>query len=425
MTDSENDATIYPPEFARRVIDAWGSPEDQASAPPSQSCLAKVLEIVYQASFLHEEGRAVRCRLVIADSTDWKQGEGPPSGFHVLRFAEPRPFTSQEIRKLAPAASYYRSLLGVHEDPDKGLSIWGIIETGTRWVNRVDGGRFDGAPLPPHFVAHILGAGRLMVACGYRRLLELNSGKVLKTGIDPFKSQWLPTQFRPVRQWLQDRLAETGLEGANVEDCFIRMMAQNVVRRILSLVRDRGHGGMLIYIPQESANPQTLSGILRVRCPFESRPATEHFSELMLRAMSRLSLVGHRHGFRSVTWTDYQNIDDPILTEIDESFFEIAHLFADLMAVDGALILTKRFEVIGFGGEVLGERPVSEVFRSLDLEGVELESEPADSSGTRHRSAYRFVSEVPKSLAIVISQDGAIRFVTHRDGRVVYWPYLP
>ena len=175
--------------------------------------------------------------------------------------------------------------------------------------------------------------------------------------------------------------------------------------------------------------PRTIAGFLSgmphtfQRGQSEGLNAVFHFT--FIGNEPRMSLVGHRHGYKSVTWADYQKIDDPILTEIDESFFEIEHLFADMMAVDGALILTKRFEVVGFGGEVLGERPVGEVFRALDLEGTITEREQADSSGTRHRSAYRFVSEVPESLAIVISQDGAIRFVTGRDERVVYWPYLP
>ena len=423
--DPEPDAIVYPPEFAQRVVSAWAALEIPRVEIPSVACIARTLDVLYQASFLQEEGEAVRCRLILADPTDWKQGEGPPTGFHVLRFAESRAFTPQEIRKLAPAASFYRSILGVHYDAEKGVSIWGIVETGTRWVNRVDGGRFDGAPLPPHFVVHILGPGRLLTACGYQRLLELDSGRIIRTGFDPFKAGWLPQHFRPVRQWLQDRLAETRLEGANVEDCFIRMMAQSVVRRTLSLVRGRGHGGMLIYLPQEKPNLAELSKVLRVRCPFESRLATAHFSELMLRAMSRLSLVGHRHGLTSVTWENYQTIDDPILSEIDESFVEFAHLLADMMSVDGALVLTKRFELVGFGGEVLGEKPVTQVFRALDLEGVSSIPEMADSSGTRHRSAYRFASEVPESLLIVISQDGAVRFVAARNGQIMYWPYLP
>lgn len=52
-----------------------------------------------------------------------------------------------------------------------GMSIWGMIESGGRWVNRVRGGRFHGVPLPPHPVVHILGPGRLLVGCGYDRVL--------------------------------------------------------------------------------------------------------------------------------------------------------------------------------------------------------------------------------------------------------------
>ena len=194
MSTSESEPIIYPPAFAERVVQAWATLEDQSSELPSVNCVAKLLDVLYQASFLH--------------------------------------------------------------------------------------GRFDGAPLPSHFVVHILAAGHLLTACGYRRLLELSGGRVLKVGFDPFKSTWLPMHFRPVREWLQQRLLETRLEGANVEDCFIRMMAQSVVRRILSLVRGRGHGGMLIYLPHENQNLEALSRSLRVRCPFESRLSTAHFSEL-------------------------------------------------------------------------------------------------------------------------------------------------
>ena len=52
-------------------------------------------------------------------------------------------------------------------------------------------------------------------------------------------------------------------------------------------------------------------------------------------------------------------------------------------------------------------------------------SEAADATGTRHRSAYRLIGSVPEAIAVVVSQDGAIRFVAHQGGRLVYWPYLP
>ena len=415
---------IYPPQFAETLAQSWSSLA-AATSLPGLPCLTTILDTLYQVSFLNEEGAPVRCRVILADPDDWKQGEGPPSGFQVLAFDEMRPFNAQELRKLAPAASYYRTLVGVHYHPDSGARVWGIIQSGARWVNRVDGGRFLGAPLPPHLVVHIIGPGRLLAACGYQRVLELDGGRILEQGFDPFKSKWLPQRFRPVRDWLQQRLLNTQLEGAEVEDSFIRSMAQNVLRRILSIVRQRGHGGMMLFVPLELKASDDLYRWLRIRCPFAPTPSTKRFSELMLRVMTRMSVLGHKHGFNSIRWEDYQELEDPILAEIDESFLELANLFADLMNVDGALAVSKQFEIMGFGAEVLGENPVETVYRALDLEGEETIEERADGSGTRHRSAYRFAISVPESVVLVVSQDGSINFVANQNGKVVYWPYLP
>jgi hypothetical protein len=96
----------------------------------------------------------------------------------------------------------------------------------------------------------------------------------------------------------------------------------------------------------------------------------------------------------------------------------MAYLVAGCAEVDGAVVLTKRFELLGFGGEISGELPgVVTVRRALDLEGVHAEEEFTESVGTRHRSAYRLCLALPNTLAIVVSQDGTVRFVTNREGR--------
>jgi len=52
---------------------------------------------------------------------------------------------------------------------------------------------------------------------------------------------------------------------------------------------------------------------------------------------------------------------------------------------------------------------------------VENIEQPSDAVGTRHRAAYRFVAAHPRCLAIVISHDGAVRFVANMDGAVGYF----
>jgi hypothetical protein len=424
-SENPTNSAVYPPHLAEAIEQTWKHSLDGAAKLPPRAALLSFLEVLFQASFLREEGQLVRCRVIIAEPGEWKPNEGPPSGFQILEFAEHRPFTVHEVRKLALAASYHRSLIAISKIEDDNYKIWGIVRSGARWANRVGGGRYHGPPLPPHLVVHICGPGHLLATCGYERVSELKEGRIVEKGFDPFKSQWLPETFHPVRSWLLEQFAESQPEGAKVEESFIKFLTQNIMRRTTSLVHERGHGGMLIFLPLHLQDSPEQDRWLRIRCLLHPTSATRHYNRLMVQAMRRLAVVGHEHGLRSVTWEDYQTLQDPILSELDESLFEIAHLFADLMSVDGALVLNHRFQVVGFGAEVLGDAPVKTVHLALDLEAVTTRPEPAENSGTRHRAAYRLAAAMPETIVCVISQDETIRFVANRNGNVTYWPYLP
>jgi hypothetical protein len=43
--------------------------------------------------------------------------------------------------KLSPSATFYRSLISVRWDLHKGFLIWGVINSGSRLINKTDGGR--------------------------------------------------------------------------------------------------------------------------------------------------------------------------------------------------------------------------------------------------------------------------------------------
>jgi len=110
------------------------------------------------------------------------------------------------------------------------------------------------------------------------------------------------------------------------------------------------------------------------------------------------------------------------LSQMDEALFEVAHLVADLTRVDGTVIMTDCLEVLGFGVEIAGELPeVPRVARAHDLEGAEREWVRTDRVGTRHRSAYRLCQALRDALALVVSQDGGLRFIRWHDDGVTYW----
>ena len=54
--------------------------------------------------------------------------------------------------------------------------------------------------------------------------------------------------------------------------------------------------------------------------------------------------------------------------------------------------------------------------RALGLRAIHL-------IGHRHRSAYRLAAALPGAVAVVVSQDGGIRFVTNKSGALTYWDH--
>ena len=52
------------------------------------------------------------------------------------------------------------------------------------------------------------------------------------------------------------------------------------------------------------------------------------------------------------------------------------------------------------------------------------ELEAADGVGTRHRSAYRLCAASNDAIALVVSQDGTVRFVSFFQGAVTFWEHV-
>ena len=125
---------------------------------------------------------------------------------------------------------------------------------------------------------------------------------------------------------------------------------------------------------------------------------------------------------RAVGWEEFEVTTDDEIDTLDAALFDVAHLIAGLAAADGAVVMSKHNELLGFGGMISGRLPdVESVGRALDLEGEKVAEEGTGNVGARHRSAYRLAGALPGSVAVVISQDGGVRFVCEKGGRVTYW----
>ncbi len=415
----------YPSHLADLVKKVW--PQEAIQELPTDAQLRLVLDVAYHASLLREEQRPVTFRLLLIPPEELPNDGGPPSGFSPIILDRRRAFNEQEVRRISTAAEFFRSLIGISPDPQDRLSIWGIVVSGTRWVNAVDGGRFAGASLPRRLVVQAFAPGRLTLFLGQKRIAALSGGEVEAHAFDLFQSKWLSNAFASAKRKLLERVSGSRHpKSISLESDFMKMISQNVLRRALSVVRNSKHGGTLIFIePHQEELFVHEHGSLRFKYRLAVGDTRSHYRKTLALAMQRLSQIAQENQLSTAGWREYQTVADADLGNMDEALFEFAHFLADLMSIDGALILTKHFEIVGFGAELRGDSPkLVSVRRALDVEGSIWANESLDDVGTRHRAVYRFCDLYPDAVAAVVSQDGSVRFVKKHNGAVTCWNQL-
>ena len=104
--------------LAALVRERWPAPTpgddegDIVHPLPEPAVLEQLLAVCCRASLMREELRPVVFRLILCPSHLLPADAGPPLGLHRLVFSEPRPCSAHELRRLSPAATYHRGLIG-------------------------------------------------------------------------------------------------------------------------------------------------------------------------------------------------------------------------------------------------------------------------------------------------------------------------
>jgi hypothetical protein len=438
---NQGHSEAYPHELARLVRQRWTEEAALTSAPaerpdgglPDDVALERLLSTCYQASLAREEGRPITFRIAFADPGAFDAVAGKSSGFHRLALTDFRPFDRHELRRLAPAAGFQHSLIGVCLDSDGEFRVWGLVHTGPRWLQAVRGGRRAAQAIPPILLVAVTGPGRVLVSRGARTIAALADGTLADVATDVFAASWLALLFASFCEArLEDHAKKSGRKSEppwSLERDFCRKLVLQVLRRIVATVRAARHGGTIVVLPARTAHELCADGrFLTVKYSFRDEEPRRRISSLIVEIMDEL--VRRQLGFggalpAEIGWTEYEATAAPELVALDDALFEVAHLIAMLADVDGAVVMTDEFEILGFGAEISGALPeVLTVDRSLDLDGMRRVAERTDRVGTRHRSAYRLCERLHDALVVVVSQDGGVRFVRWSDGRVTYFDQI-
>ena len=409
------------------------------SKEPHSSCSDRIqtlLEICFEASLQQDELRRVAFRLALCDVDTYTADTSPIAAIQAFAFEDPAPLTAMQLRKLAPSVGFSRGLIVANADSAGHMLVTGILHTGASWLRVVQGGRGSTDSTPHCLIIHVLAPGCIEARWGNEIIAQLKHGTVVTEQLDVFQSRWPSDSFAGVRVQLaaefERRIQSSPEERVTLDPMFFARISQQMLKRSIAVIQGLRHGGTLIIAPQSMIQSRpTFKHDVRIRNQFRlesistsgSKKRSRH-QELMLMAADLLTTLGADISRKSAGWDEYAQLSDERLNRLDEALFEEAYLMGGLTGTDGAVVMNDRFEVLGFGAEIdCHDAELTTVFQGMDLEGVEKKPVPIDQFGTRHRSAFRLVKKYPQAVAIVVSQDGDVRFVCNRDDAVVFFEH--
>ena len=197
--------------------------------------------------------------------------------------------------------------------------------------------------------------------------------------------------------------------------------------RLLLRVKDAAHGGTIIVVPDAwSADDERLVSRIRLKYIFRGADAWGRIvSALLTRrraASARLPSLprGERPKARP---TIGGALRDKLISDGTQiALRETIASFAALAGVDGAVVMTDRLRVLGFGGEILSEpRALTHVLSADGELGESGSTVSLEAFGTRHRSVFRLCSSAEEIIGFVVSSDGGVKAVRRCGSRVVMW----
>jgi hypothetical protein len=358
-----------------------------------------LVETAFWASLKKEEDSTISFAIALMTREEVEQ-EFELSGRRQLIMTLERslPLSVDNLTKIAPAFNpQHTALIIASENNDKSnYRIWGAMYFSSLsnplkeipvWIEDQTFVR------PDVFMVTAISPGSLMISRGNSQIGRFVSGEFIKAVPTPFSS-WAMGNY--IKNIYSDN-SNTDFFKPNFWHTFSASLDY-----LLSEISSRSHGASLIIVPDFCTAEYRNSYSRRYAFP-ESLQINA-----MLQALIQLP-------------TDTDN--SILRLGYNKKISERLCALSQLACVDGALVITEKFEVLSFGSTLRAPRWKGRVIvgpYGYSGGGEEFEHHML---GTRHHSVMNFVGECSESIGFVISQDGPIRgFIKKDPETLLCWP---
>jgi hypothetical protein len=336
--------------FARHRADAIRRGEEHLAPLPDAETIEAVIDAAFWASLRREEGYEPRISLAFLSREE---------ALHPLILERPLPLSPAALTRVAPAVERPGIHLGVWRDQDE-LCVWGTTRT-----------------IPVLcFVLEVAAPGLLVVK--HHRGEE--SRKFVNVAVlegDQIKVVDESASNEPDCPALL-----TSLLGFDSPASWVQSV--NALVQMAVSMRAHGHGGSLLVVP---AGTESWRESIVQPIPYAVSPP-----------------------FLELAHMSQEAVDQTERPAWQEAFGATVAAVAGLTAVDGAVVLTDRYELLGFGATIARRKgcpQVEQVTLTEPIEGATpVLTHPDQLGGTRHLSAAQFIQDQRDAVALVASQDG-------------------
>lgn len=397
-------------EFARSSTQIG----DQINPTPPPEAVRELLRVCFVASLKREEGRITEFDLALysrqSDSKIPYRYSRYTKIFTLMEFEVPRELTPGELVRLAPACDSKKTLILAQWAADgAGSCLWGLADVGGP-----DDGSFG--PLR-EFRIRGHAPGDLSVSVRGRTICRYRDGKIQVPEAGLINRGAIYEFFRATSlDFAEHILASTNhvekpCPLAERDERAFGYLA--IIQDLADGMQQLGHGGCILIIPESNFEGVWDNLTSKYKCENES---------IWTQLVGRWIYYYHRNAMRFKSTADELFSAESQLHEMETGLRNSVAGVTALTGVDGAVLMTRKFQLLGFGCVVpLREQTKYRVFRSADRRGEHLERIVPNEYGTRHRSAFEFCYRFSPSVAIVVSSDSGIKFVTRRNDDVYFW----
>lgn len=446
---------VYPEEVGAVLAKRWQALQSQLNPPstrkrkacvssvpppfPTDDNLKLLLDTVYHASFLIQEGRQFCIRLLYlppAHCEHISNLHGDP-----YRLIPACPLTVSEVLRIVPALDPFQSVLVVCADSDLPqptgsgpLVIWGVLKLGLEW-HRVVTGRESGAVAPPNCLTITSqGSGSITATTSGSVLVRLQGGRILGMPLEYIGDGSIGDFLRPAAEKLYRavlaKLKAKRYHQSADSDEHPRQEYFRVLSNILNLAKERRHGATFLLFPDTiTPHDQHLTDRINLKYVLQG---VSVWDALIEESISNREYYKHLFPKKHVFLTEKQDATPDQLKKLirweqrqkhaDEEIREYENFVASLSAIDGCVVLTTKLNVLGFGGEILAQSPsLTHVKVAHEPYGKETTDQKITFFGARHRSAFRICSSFEGCLAFVVSRDGGVNAARRVGQDVIIW----